>query len=187
MNKLVEVIFKLFIWFIFICILDWVCTSKDVDSSKQSVVKNPYIEKYKENTLWNGSTPYDYCFGSYNNCEDYGCSKIQVRTPYNSAVVVTIKKNDIIYRHAYIQKENSFTFVLPNGNYQTFFYYGKGWNPDKFMKNSICGELRGGFVMNEHFGKDYPQNIYNQILTYELVLQSNGNFSTKGSNMNEAL
>lgn len=52
------------------------------------------------------------------------------------------------------------------------------------MKN---GEIKGGFIANEDFGKDDPQSLYNNVLTYELILQQNGNFSTRPSNPEEAL
>ena len=90
-------------------------------------------------------------------------------------------------RHAYIKAGSSYTFDLPNGTYQPFFYYGKGWNPGKIMKETNAGTLRGGFISNEDFGKDNPQNLSNQILEYELILQQNGNFSTRPSSANEAL
>jgi hypothetical protein len=144
-------------------------------------------EKYIDNSLQNGSTPYSYCYGGNRYCSDYGCSKIKVRTPYNSDVLVTIKENNTVIRHAYISAGSSFTFEFPNGTYQAFFYYGKGWNPEKFMKHSACGELRGGFVSDEQFGKDSPQALNNNILEYELILQQNGNFSTIPSNQMDAL
>ena len=144
-------------------------------------------DKYINNSLPNGSTPFAYCYGGNKGCSEYGCSQIKVRTPYNSDVLVTIKKNDIVVRHAYIKAGNSFIFEIPNGTYQPFFYYGKGWNPDKFIKKTSCGDLKGGFISDEHFGKDTPQSLTNNILEYELILQENGNFSTKPSNQNEAL
>lgn len=52
------------------------------------------------------------------------------------------------------------------------------------MKN---GEMKGGFIADESFSKDFPQTLVNQILEYELVLQQHGNFSTKPSDQNEAL
>jgi len=160
---------------------------KEFEENKfNSVLDNMYLEQYKDNSLRNGAEPYSYCFGSNNSCGGYDCSQIKVKTPYNSDVLVTIKKNDKVYRHAYIRAGSSYTFNFSNGTYQTFFYYGNGWNPNKFMKNTSCGELKGGFVSNEHFGKDSPQNFYNQILSYELILQPNGNFSTKPSNKDEA-
>ena len=111
-------------------------------------------------------------------------SEIKVKTPANSDVLVTIKQNGIIVRHAYIEANRMFTFSLSNGTYQPFFYYGKGWNPDKPMKH---GTMYGGFVANELFGKDTPQFLNDNILTYELILQRDGNFSTKPSNQDEAL
>ena len=151
-----------------------------------STLDNVYLEQYKDNSLRNGAKPYSYCFGSSNSCGGYDCSQIYVKTPYNSDVLVTIKKNDKVYRHAYVKAGSSYTFNFSNGTYQAFFYYGKGWNPNKFMKNTSCGKLKGGFVSSEHFDKDNPQNLYNQILSYELIVQQNGNFSTKPSNKDEA-
>lgn len=151
----------------------------------QRIEKETY-EEYIDNSLGTGSTPYEDCFGQNNTCSSYGCSEIKVRTPSNSDVLVTIKKNGEVYRHAYLNSNSNYTFEFPNGTYQTFFYYGKGWNPEKVMKETDCGPLKGGFVANEHFGKDSPQNLVNTILEYELILQRNGNFSTTPSNPNEA-
>ena len=144
------------------------------------------FDKYINNSLRNGSTPYSYCYESNRSCSDYGCSQIKVKTPYNSDVLVTIKKNDIVVRHAYITSGSLYTFEVPNGTYQPFFYYGKGWNPEKFMKKTSCGNIKGGFISNEQFGKDKPQYLYNNILEHELILQISGNFSTIPSNPNEA-
>lgn len=139
--------------------------------------------KYISNSLRTGSTPYTKYYGGNSSCNDYGCSQIKVRTS-NSDVLVTIKKNDKVVRHAFIQAGDSHTFSFPNGTYQAFFYYGKGWNPEKEMKG---GEIKGGFITNEDFGKDEPQSLYNNVLEYELILQQNGNFSTRPSNPEEAL
>jgi len=143
--------------------------------------------KYINNSLQNGSIPYAYCYGRNRSCSDFGCSQIKVKTPHNSDVLVTIKENGNVIRHAYITSGSSFTFEFPNGTYQAFFYYGKGWNPEKFMKHTTCGDLRGGFVSDEQFGKDSPQALNNNILEYELILQQNGNFSTIPSNQMDAL
>jgi len=152
---------------------------------------NSYVDDffrgyYADHSLKTGSVPYSYCFGGNKSCSNYGCSGIKVLTPSNSDVLVTIKKRNRVYRHAYIEAGRSFTFEFPNGTYQAFFYYGKGWNPHKVMTQTTCGTLRGGFISNEHFGKDRPQSLSNQILTYELILQVNGNFSTQPSNKDEA-
>lgn len=144
------------------------------------------IDKYIYNSLHTGSTPYAYCFGGNKSCTGYECSEIKVKTPHNSDVMVTIKRNGIVYDHAYIRAGSQFTFELPNGTYQPFFYYGKGWNPNKEMKETACGMLKGGFVANEDFGKDNPQTLSNDILSYTLILQEGGNFSTKPSDADEA-
>lgn len=144
-------------------------------------------DKYINNSLSTGSTPYSYCFGRNSSCSGWGCSQIKVRTPNNSDVLVTIKKGEIVVRHAFIKSGSSYTFELPNGTYQPFFYYGKGWNPEKVMKQTDCGTLKGGFITNEDFGKDNSQTLSNNILEYELILQQSGNFSTRPSNANEAL
>jgi hypothetical protein len=140
-------------------------------------------DKYISNSLRTGATPYSRYYGENSSCDDYGCSQIKVRTS-NSDVIVTIKKNGRVVRHAYINSGNSHTFSFLNGTYQTFFYYGKGWNPEKEMKG---GKIKGGFIANEDFGKDDPQTLSNNILEYQLILQENGNFSTRPSNPEEAL
>ena len=140
-------------------------------------------DKYINNSLNTGSTPYSKYYGVNSSCRDYGCSQIKVSTS-NSDVLVTIKNNDKVVRHAFVQAGDSYTFSFPNGTYQVFFYYGKGWNPEKGMKR---GEIKGGFISNEDFGKDNPQNLTNSVLEYELILQQNGNFSTRPSNPEEAL
>ena len=139
------------------------------------------------NSLLNGSTPYSYCYGANRSCSDWGCSEIKVKTPYNSDVLVTIKKSGNVIRHAYIKASSTYTFEVPNGTYQPFFYYGKGWNPNKLMKSTPNCDLKGGFITDEYFGKDDPQSLNNTILEYELILQQNGNFSTRPSNSAEAL
>lgn len=149
--------------------------------------KKENFEKYINNSLQNGATPYSYCYSSNKSCSDWGCSQIKVQTPYNSDVLVTIKSSGKVVRHIFIKKGSSYTFEVPNGTYQPFFYYGKGWNPQKVMKEASCGTLKGGFISNEVFGKDSPQSLSNNILEYELILQQNGNFSTRPSNASEAL
>lgn len=144
-------------------------------------------DMYINNSLSTGSTPYSYCFGRNSSCSEWGCSQIKIRTPYNSDVLVTIKKGEKVVRHAFLKGGSSYTFELPNGTYQPFFYYGKGWNPEKGMKQTDCGMLKGGFIANEDFGKDSPQTLSNDILTYELIMQQSGNFSTSPSNASEAL
>jgi len=154
----------------------------------QNVADDAFEEQWKYNSLSTGAMPYAYCFGSSNYCNSYGCSKITVRTGGGSDVLVTIKdiSGDVV-RHGYINGGHTFSFNVPDGQYQVFFYSGSGWNPNKFMKTSTCGTLRGGFVSGEDVTKDNYISLYSQQMTYELILQQNGNLSTQPSSKSEAL
>jgi hypothetical protein len=157
------------------------------DQAFEDLLAKAYRNMYANNSLSTGNKPWAYCYGSYNNCGGYGCSEIQVRSG-GSDVVVTIKdrKGEVI-RHAYIRRNSSYAFHMPNGRYQPFFYYGNGWNPNKEMKRVSCGILKGGFISGEHVGKDDYQYLNNNILTYTLVETTGGNFNTSPSSTNEAL
>lgn len=140
--------------------------------------------QYANYSLPHGSLPYQRYYGGNSSCYSYGCSAISVRAANNSDVVVIIKAqnaNGRVVGHAYLRAGNSYTFELPNGTYQTFFYYGKGWYPEKNMK----GGVKGGFLSDEVYSKDNPQTLYDQELTYSLVLQQHGNFHTKSSSSSE--
>lgn len=132
--------------------------------------------RYVNNHLITGKVPYS-CEGIYGNQ-----STITVKTGASERdVVVIIKTGDTMVRNAYIVSGDSYTFNLPNGNYQVFLYGGRGWNPEKEMPN---GDM-GGFTANESFSKDEPVILNHQGLEYELILQQNGNFSTEPSSANE--
>ena len=99
-------------------------------------------------------------------------------------IIIIIKRNNTngkVISHGYIKAGATLFFPIPDGTYQTFFYYGTGWNPNKEMS----GGVKGGFVKDEIFSKDSPQEIYSGILTYVLQLQRDGNFQTKSSNRGE--
>lgn len=153
----------------------------------QNVADEAFEEQWKYNSLGTGSMPYSSCYGSSNYCNDWSCSQIKVITGGSGDVLVTIKNsNGKVVRHAYIKGGHTFTFSVPDGSYQVFFYSGTGWNPNKPMPSSSCNSLKGGFVSNEDVTKDNYINLYSQIMTYELILQQQGNFSTKPSSKNEA-
>ena len=154
--------------------------SDTVDDTSDNEMEN---SKYIDKSLSTGATPYAEYYGSNKKCENSDCSQIKVETS-NSDVLVTIKKDDKVVRHAYIKANEDYTFSVPNGKYQVFFYYGRGWNPEKPMKN---GEMKGGFIANEDFQKDEPLDLNNEKLEYKLVLQQNGNFNTRSSDESEAL
>ena len=142
------------------------------------------FDRYKDNSLANGAQPYSAYYGYNKSCQYYGCSEICVKAPYSSDVLVLIKKdnsNGKVVRHGYVKGGQQVCCEVPDGRYQTFFYYGKGWYPKKQMQ----GGVKGGFLRDEIFSKDNPQYLDGQILTYELILQQNGNFSTKPSSETE--
>jgi hypothetical protein len=168
--------------------INYKLSKSTVNKEKFNKIANEaFEEQWQYNSLDQGSMPWAYCYGSRNVCNGYDCSQISILSG-SSDVLVTIKNEEgAVCRHAYIKSGTKFKFNLPNGRYQVFFYSGNGWNPNKFMKNTSCGELKGGFVLNESFTKDTYQNIFNQILSYTLIEQVNGNLSKQPSSMNEAL
>ena len=140
--------------------------------------------KYLENSLSTGAAPYSAIYGKNYHCPYSQCSGINVTAPHSSDVVVIIKKNNECGRvvaHAYIQKGETYELSLPDGTYQTFFYFGKGWNPYKEKKNGV----QGGFVIDESYSKDEPQVINQAVLSYVLQLRKDGNFQTEYSNQDE--
>ena len=140
--------------------------------------------QYLGNSLTTGATPYSSVYGKSYLCPYTQCSGIKVTAPRESDIVVIIKRNNSngkVITHGYIKAGDTYQFDIPDGTYQTFFYYGVGWNPNKVMK----GGVTGGFVKDEIFSKDNPQEIYSGVLSYVLQLQRNGNFSTKSSNKSE--
>jgi len=154
------------------------------------VSENIFEDQWKTNTLFTGATPYKNCFGGNPSCYPPSgyeeCSFIKVIAPFNSNVIVTVKKSGSVYKHAYIKLGSSYKFTLPNGKYQTFFYYGNGWNPNKKIKSSQCGYLKGGFVSDETISKSKLKPLYNSYLTYTLQRMRDGNFSPKSSTSTEA-
>ncbi len=97
------------------------------DSDTKDDISDSEMEnsKYINNSLSTGATPYAKYYGSNKKCEYGDCSQIKVVTS-NSDVLVTIKEDDKVVRHAYIKANDSYTFSFPNGKYQVFLYYGRG-------------------------------------------------------------
>lgn len=141
-------------------------------------------KQYVNNSLSTGASPYTSYYGKNYRCPYDQCSGIRVTAPAESDIVVIIKRNNQdgnVVAHGYIRGGQTYQFDIPDGTYQTFFYYGEGWNPNKDMGNGVIG----GFVKDEIFSKDNPQDIYSGILTYVLQLQRDGNFQTRGSSRSE--
>ena len=160
------------------------------EKSLEKIGDDVFKNFYKTNSLRTGSTPYAYCYGSNPYCSPPNgyaeCSFIDVRASSSSDVIVLVKKNNIVYSHAYIKAGGYYKFKLGNGNFQTFFYYGNGWNPNKLMKNASCGKITGGFVSDETVDKSDIISLRNSSMSYTLYSVANGNFQPKSSNKNEA-
>ena len=124
--------------------------SEVADVVDQVVESSPYVDNY----LQTGSAPYSSNSAYGDN------STITVRTSSSdNDVVVIVKSYGEMVRNAYIQGGDSYTFNLPSGNYQVFFYGGKGWDPTKDMNG-----YQGGFVYQETFSKDAPIDLDGQRL-----------------------
>jgi hypothetical protein len=158
--------------------------SKNTDDNKSKEVEDN--SKWLSNSLKTGDKPYSLCYNSETTVLPLN-SQISVIAPNDCDVLVVLKKNEVVCRHAYITKKSSYTFTIPDGTYQPFFYYGNGWNPNKKMSSTVCDNLMGGFVSDESFSKDSPQFLSGQSLQYTLVLRENGNFSAQSSDPEEAL
>ena len=146
-------------------------------NSQNTVTSTVEDDPYIDNTLSTGEVPYS-CTGARG---DESTISVKTSGASNCDVVVMVKSRGTLVRNAYIHAGGSYTFNLPNGNYQVFFYGGRGWNPNKEMPN---GEV-GGFVANESYSKDEPVSLDYQGLEYELIPQQNGNFSTEQSSASE--
>lgn len=158
--------------------------SQKATSEDETIALADEGSKYLQNRLITGSTPYVDFYGKNYKCPNTQCSGIKVTAPKESDIIVIIKKDNMdgnVISHGYIRADESYQFDLPKGTYQTFFYYGSGWNPSKEMKTGI----KGGFVKDEVFSKDNPQEINNAVLSYTLQLKKDGNFSTQSSNRSE--
>lgn len=168
--------------------------AQKAEEDRQRALQQVEVEKqrqieleYGNANLRNGALPWRDCFGRNADCDSWGCSQVVVNTSSTNDVVVVIKQGERVKKHAYITAGKSYTFEMPNGYYQPFFYSGKGWYPEKEMDSRLCASLKGGFLKYENWSKDEIQHIDNTILTYTLQQLPNGNFTTKPSNQEEAL
>jgi len=133
------------------------------------------IERYANYSLSNGATPYSQWYGSSNYCSSWYCSEIVITAPYNSDVVAFIKNaSGNVVRHAFIRAGRSYTFNVPDGTYQPYFYYGKGWYPKKQMAKGRIG----GFLKNETTSYVRATYLDSQIWTIQLELTTGGNLSS---------
>lgn len=165
--------------------------SKYPDSRHESTVRNKLnalllveLERqYGSNSLRTGATPYRQWYGGNFTNLYYNYSTIKVTAPYSSDVVVIVKRNNAngkVAAHGYVRAGGTISLDVPNGTYQTFFYYGKGWYSEKKMSG-----VKGGFLKDEMFSKANAEYLSDVELSYVLQLTTNGNFSTKTSSSSE--
>lgn len=143
-----------------------------------------YNERYGNYSLQTGDMPYSECYGSNNS----GNRFIRVEAGHRD-VLITVKNSRMeVVRHVYVQAYDKFTLRISPGSYKVFFYYGRGWNPKKYMASTICGNLYGGFLSEELIQKDHQRiNLYQyESISYMLRTTNSGNFSPSGSSKNEA-
>ena len=161
-------------------------TTRFNENHFNTILQQELTAQWNDNALATGARPYANCFPETNSCSGLNCSEIRVNNS-GSDVIVTVKdRSGRVVRHAYIRGNNSLTIHLPDGTYQTFFYSGRGWNPNKPMTSSICSQLRGGFVSNESFTKDPSfDNLRRSVITYTLTPTRSGNFNTVGSSASQ--
>ena len=151
-----------------------------------TLLQQHLTEQWRTNSLSTGSMPYLNCFSARNSCSGFNCSEIRVNNSGSDAVITVKDTSGRVVRHAYVRGNDTLTIHLPDGTYQTFFYSGRGWNPNKSMSSSSCSQLRGGFVSNESFTKDPGRdNLRRSIITYTLTPTRSGNFNTRNSNASQ--
>src|SRR5690606_25043662 len=95
--------------------------------AEREKLKKALFDKYIGSSLRSGSTPYANCFGKNTACSDTGCARIVVNASPSSDLIAILKKEDKVFQHAYVKRDSSYTFEIPNGTYQAFFYSGIGW------------------------------------------------------------
>lgn len=154
----------------------------NVEEIKRLLNRLKEREKWDDNSLDNGSQPYAAYYGK-NLPYKHGRPTVVVNAPYSSDVVVVVRHNNAegdVAGHVYVQRSNTASIQLQeNKKYQVFFYYGRGWNPEKL----ITEKIQGGFTQYESYAKDGEsiQLSWGQIITYSLEDVKNGNFSTEPS------
>ena len=144
------------------------------------------LTSFTLSSQYTGATPWSNCFGKNAPCKYVGCSDIKVDASEDPVLVIVKKYNKVI-KHAYVAGNRSYTFELPDGTYQVFFYYGNNWNSRKKMKSDECSYAFGGWEKNEYVSKDNPISLRGQVMTYTLTKVTYGNFTPKSSNLDEAL
>lgn len=133
----------------------------DSTGSYTPTTDEEYESDYKFNRLETGAKPYKAYYGKGKTGQDY----LQFKTSGDNDYVVMAKRHgsNKVINHIYIRGGDTETMHLPDGNYDIYFYSGKGWDPEKDM-----GSVKGGFVDEAPIEKDENVSLYDQYGEYTL-------------------
>ena len=134
--------------------------------------------------------PWRSRYPTRNNCVNasWRCSQIEVKVPSGQDYLIVIKdQNDRTVNHGYVRAGTTGSFDVDNGSYRTYFISGIGWNAAKPVPCKSCGELYGYFNSSADVTKSDLEYLTNNVLTYTMTRTEYGNFSPKGSSLEEVL
>ena len=134
--------------------------------------------------------PWRSRYPTRNNCVNapWRCSKIEVNVPLGQDYLIVIKdQNDRTVNHGYVRAGTTGSFDVDNGSYRTYFISGIGWNAAKPVPCKSCGELYGYFNSSARVTKSDLEYLTNTRLTYTMTETEYGNFSPRGSSLEEVL
>ena len=117
-------------------------------------------EEYRNNSLKTGVKPYESYFGKAQTGQNYIDFKTSGANDY-IAIVKRHRDNKYI-NHLYIKGGESARLYVPDGNFDVYFYSGKGWNPNKEV-----GHFTGGFVEGGIMQKDEPIQLMTETITMD--------------------
>ena len=104
--------------------------------------------------------PYESYFGKAQTGQNYIDFKTSGANDY-IAIVKRHRDNKYI-NHLYIKGGESARLYVPDGNFDVYFYSGKGWNPNKEV-----GHFTGGFVEGGIMQKDEPIQLMTETITMD--------------------
>lgn len=145
----------------------------------------PVESAYKGNSLNNGASPLNDCFGSGRS---EGNAYITFKNSNSTDAIVClvdVASNKTV-RNEYIQAGSNFTMKhIPSGTYSLKVLYGNDWNP---TLDNFCG-TKGSFESDVHFSKSdnlddliRVENADDHYTTGEITLYTvaNGNMQQEG-------
>lgn len=141
--------------------------------SNQQASKN-----YKNNSLETGSKPYSSQFGSPLTGDNY--FDFKTSSGHDYVVIIKTSYDNRYINHVYIRGGEKARLYVPDGNFDVYFYSGKGWNPNKKVN-----QFTGGFTTGGSMQKDGPVELYSAYMEYTLYPVTNGNLRLKGADVDD--